>query len=407
MKHRARRMLIFVGMALVPALILSQEGLVSVGTVTKQSDVIVVGRSTPIDPTGANGAVLTIKVVRVVKGDAAPGEILTVTGGSSNTAGCLYDPPYEPAYAIWFLETNPSGDHILLPSLRSQRCDPSNSSYQLTEEALPSQWTYGPEASSADKLAYEFAATILSRQGEAPLAFISNPFLLDGASREALRKIYRTFEKQEAVHVRMVGLAGLVGIGDLGTLAYLKENLSSLISIPIAVHQNRLGQLILLTTGKDGTQRPTYAYLFARAISKIANTDDATVSVLGSLLDAPDSTMEMKRSVAHALQSIHTPLAVQELAPLLADSDEEIRDYAIGGIACFANGCPVIGWDDGASTGPDLSKGSPYKSRETLVHFAMGVQTISQREDYYLSFWRQWWSQNAASIIGQTKTTDR
>jgi hypothetical protein len=81
----------------------------------------------------------------------------------------------------------------------------------------------------------------------------------------------------------------------------------------------------------------------------------------------------------------------------LNSDDPQLRAFAIVGLSCFANGVPTI--DLSAKvTGITLSGTSPFKTTETLSHFAMGKRTIEQQEPYFLDYWHSWWSANGPSI---------
>jgi len=81
----------------------------------------------------------------------------------------------------------------------------------------------------------------------------------------------------------------------------------------------------------------------------------------------------------------------------LNSDDPQIRAFAIGGLSCFANGVPPIDLSAKVS-GITLSGTSPFKTTETVSHFAMGKRTIEQREPYFLDYWHAWWSANGPSI---------
>jgi hypothetical protein len=45
-----------------------------------------------------------------------------------------------------------------------------------------------------------------------------------------------------------------------------------------------------------------------------------------------------------------------------------------------------------------LPASAPYKTPETVAHFAMGSTAIEANEASYVSFWKGWWAQNRASL---------
>ncbi len=379
----------------------AQEGRQDVRSLVGSAEVIVVGTLSPADSSTGSQTNPTIEAERVVKGNVASGAVLPLVFPPSGDPTCSGPLAEANIHAIWFLNPVAEGGYQLSPSLREQVCDPVDSSFETPAGDLPSEWSHQATASIEDKLAYELAWSAAAHQGDGPWAFIDNPFLFDGATDAAARDIYSKLEALPFPHARLGGLLGLVRLGDADALAYLEKNLSQLTSTPLRTAGIADGQSLPITYGVSGTDHPTYERLFVEAIKGIANRSSATISALGGLMDSPSASMQIRRAAAYTLQNIHTAQAAQELAPMLADPDQTIRAYAVGGLACFANGVqnlnagPYLG-----SYGPELNNPSPYKTQDTITHFAMGVQTISPQEDYYLSFWRQWWSENAAAVAG-------
>jgi hypothetical protein len=390
---------IFLAAAVLPASVLAQGAPPNVRALIADADVIVVGTLSSANSSNGSQVNPTIAVERVVKGNVASGTVLPVVFPPSGDPNCAGPSGGSSIHAIWFLVPAAGGGYGLSPSLRWQLCDPIDSSFE-TPTALPqSEWSYQASASNEDKLAYELAWSIAAHQGDGPWAFINNPFLFDGATDAAARDIYSKLEALPFPHAHLGGVLGLVGLGDAAALAYLGGNLPQLLSTPLRTTGMADGQSLPITYGANGTDHPTYERLFVQAIRRIASQSSPTISALGRLLASPSVSAQIRRAAAYTLQNIHTAQAVQELAPMLADSDQTIRAYAVGGLACFANGVqnlnagPFLG-----SYGPELNNTSPYKTHDTLTHFAMGVQTISAQEDYYVSFWSQWWSENAAAV---------
>jgi hypothetical protein len=141
----------------------------------------------------------------------------------------------------------------------------------------------------------------------------------------------------------------------------------------------------------------TQETVIAETVARLSNSSDDAVKQLGRLSQASTSSQPIRHAAARALAEIHTPLALTYLAPFLYDkNDATFRAYAIGGIACFANGVPVLD-----PTRPDGQLNLNYSSilrQMRLSYFAMGLPTISKKESYYLDFWRSWWSSNGAAV---------
>lgn len=373
----------------------AQEGLVNVRGLVKTSEIIVTGLSSPDKISGSASTSFTIQIDRVIKGNVTAGEVLSITDDSPKP-DCDLRALQNPAYALWFLNSLPGGRYKLVPSLRTQRCDRALGPFEITPGPLPNEWSYDEGTQIEDKLAFELAASFAAHKGDGPWEFIRNPFLLTGASSSALHDIYTKFNDSSLSHIHLEGVLGLARMGDPSTLFFVQNNLTRLSNTELRSTGIANGHEIPIRYGKSGAERRTYAHLLEDAIRGISDPINPTVLALGDLLNS--SSLSIRRAAAQALQNIHTPLAVQELAPLLQDADRDLRTYAIGGIACYANGCPPIN-SNGNYVGPDLMQPSPYKNHETLMHFAMGTQAISLKEDYYLEYWRKWWAENAASVV--------
>ncbi len=372
----------------------------SVAILAGFSDVIVVGTATPEDVT-TTSATVDIQVERVLKGKAVPNMQMQVPF-ASRSAQCTVPPSAVAVTAIWFLTRQASGAMAFANSPKSQSCHPFLTDYEVPEGALPAQWSYPEDAKPEDKLAYELAWSIESHQGDGPVALVMNANLLDGASKTVALQIYRELYSSSTPDIRITGMLGLLRLGDADTLRALADNVNQAAQQPRRGTYLRYGQRLPISYGSSGltpTQgMETQETVIAETVARVSNSSDDAVKQLGRLSQASTSSQPIRHAAARALAEIHTPLALTYLAPFLYDNnDATFRAYAIGGIACFANGVPVLD-----PTRPDgrlnLNYSSIFKTEETLSHFAMGLPTISKRESYYLDFWRSWWSSNGAAV---------
>jgi hypothetical protein len=87
------------------------------------------------------------------------------------------------------------------------------------------------------------------------------------------------------------------------------------------------------------------------------------------------------------------------LAALLDDPDANLRVEAVGGMGAFANGLAVqtLAGAPGL-TYLQLPASAPYQTPDTIAHLAFGPQAIMARETYYVSFWKNWWTQYGAMV---------
>jgi hypothetical protein len=363
------------------------------------SDVIVVGTGTITNTDGIH-PIIRIVPVRIIKGKgitinkAFEVVINTISAGCGAPAVST-----ESETAIWFLKTSSDGTLRFSISPKSQSCHPLESDYETSSEPLPPKWTYSDSLDPRDKLAYELAFSIDNHQGNGPFCLILNSQLLQGVGKESGKDIYAKLAASENTETRLVGLHGLVRQGDIPTLQYVSANLSELEHAPARKFITRNGARVAITYGNSGNSAATHGSAIAESIAGITNPDNLVVRELGKILQASSDQL-IRYAAARALQDLHTALAITFLESFLNDSDPQMRAFAIGGLSCFANGVPVI--DRSAKdNGLTLSGTSPYKTIETLSHFAMGVQTIGRREPFYLDYWRSWWSANGSSVNAQ------
>jgi hypothetical protein len=373
------------------------DAIPSVEFLNHTSQIILVGVATP-DPTIAGS--INIQVLRVLKGQQLLHSDTLTLGGIRTTGECGIPPNAQPVTAIWFLSSSPSGALVLAQSPRSQSCHPFANDFEVEAGSLSSKWQYPDSIPAKDKLAYELAASIEANNGDGPYALILNAQLLRGVSKETGTDIYSKLAADGSGSLHFLGLLGLVQLADAPSVQTLASNVSVLEQTKARTFLMKNGKQVPITYGTEKSNVSTRAPEIAQSIFSLKSTDDALVNALGRILQ--DATaLQIKYATAEALQNIHTPLALSFLAPLLNSEDKQLRSFAIGGLSCFANSVPVV---DLSTPGGGISLGNkgPFKTTDTIAHFAMGEMTISKRPDYYLSYWKSWWVNNAASVQTQT-----
>jgi hypothetical protein len=356
------------------------------------SEVIVVGEGS-LETLNDTSALIAIRVARIVKGDrVAPKLHIPVT----STRRCQITNNSPSVSAIWFLKHLPNGSLVFADSPKWQSCQPFINDYEVPVGKLPARWAYSSSIAPEDKLAYELAASLEAHSGRSPLVLLEIPEALEGPTAKTKSRIYKKLAQSQISNVRTIGKLGLIRMGDPAALSEVADPVTPLTSAPLQTNAIRGGKPTKLLYGAQGTIQ-TYSSYVAASISQIVESKGSTVSAVGLLVAPGVPNSEIRRSAARALRNIHTAKAVGYLAPLLYDNDYELRVEAIGGLACFANGVPVL---DPAKPGGgmDLNKPGPYKTDETISHFAMGSSTISSREAFYLTYWRSWWNKYGASI---------
>ncbi|HYZ85062.1 MAG TPA: hypothetical protein VE621_11695, partial [Bryobacteraceae bacterium] len=147
-----------------------------------------------------------------------------------------------------------------------------------------------------------------------------------------------------------------------------------------------------------------------------ASSDPGRVDIVNSLRNSyrdvsPDSVKELAAIAAdptfaelrapavRALASIHTKEALSMLAGLLQSSDSDERMKGVFGLSSFANGCPVQTPENVVSMEYlQFSKPSPYRTPETIAHFAFRSGPAEQEAEL-ISFWRNWWIEHQAELM--------
>lgn len=120
------------------------------------------------------------------------------------------------------------------------------------------------------------------------------------------------------------------------------------------------------------------------------STDPRGVEILSDWLQ-PSSPVKIRMAAAGALSRIHTAEAMVFLGPALYDSDFQIRWRVIGGFSMFANNVPIGGAGPGRTAWP-------FRTESTITHSVNDEGVVRSKEEYYLDFWRGWWTDNRDRI---------
>ena len=368
----------------------------SVGYLTHFSKAIIVGTGTPADARDGVEAV-NIDVLRVIKGsDIRPNTQIRLEVAREKSL-CGVPADATPVTGLWFIDVDNKGNLAFASSPKTQACTPLTNSYEVPASPPLGRWYYEANASPEDKLGYELAASLEDHQGKAPLAAIRSAALLDGTTVATRRDISRKLAESDITPVRMLGTLGLVRLADQTTLEALAKDPQVVSMMPLAATAIQHGKEVKLAYN-TGTAA-TFETELVLSLRSIASANEKVINALDGILTSQKSTESIKLAAAHALRNVHTAKAASDLAPLLYDDKPALRAEAISGIACYVNGVPVL--DPSEPNGVDLNQPATYKNDETVAHFAMGVGTIAKREDYYLNYWRDWWSLNGETVQAQ------
>jgi HEAT repeat protein len=114
----------------------------------------------------------------------------------------------------------------------------------------------------------------------------------------------------------------------------------------------------------SGTSVPDYLlHNLAYAIS-VGKFHSRNVDTLAALLKAPET--ETRRAAAQALWHVSDPMTSKSLLGAITDSDQDVRYYAVRGLAELAN----------------------------QPEWAPSIPEFESHEDRYIQHWREWGSQH-------------
>ena len=380
------------------------DGIPSVAYLEAMNDVIVVGEGS-LESSNEQSATIAINLERVIKGDNIPQSIRIVRATTSPV--CIVPIDSMPVNAIWFLRHLPNGSITFGLTPKSQVCQPLENEYEVPNSPLPPRWSYSSSVSPKLKLAYELAASLEANEGTGPIIFAMGPFILDAMDRSINADVYKKLSESSIKTVRLIGILGLVQNGDSRQLKDVLDGRSELtFGSPQPLSYKKKGKMITtINYDSSGSEiLSTYRHTIIGSLSYVTDGDNSVVQRLGDLLKSPSLTSEDRRAIGKALMNIHSPLAVTFLAPLLEDKDPQIRADAIGGLALFANNIPIIDHRD--PTKPSVIRfdlQGPYKTPATVEHCELMLPVIARNEGYYLSFWKEWWSTNGATITASAR----
>jgi len=350
----------------------------SVLDLEQTADLVVVGAAQGAFTVGTASS-FSVQVSRVIKGDPTlAGNIIPVywtgvpvTVGLSGTATAS-------GSGLWFLQRGSSSSGwLLLPVI--QGAVPLSMTYFPTGlSPVLSAYAYGSAASVSDKIASELCSAIESAPGGFGFAFPDAIYAgLDELQSPVGALFYQRMSSSSSVRQRIIGLSGLIRQDNEPALKAAVQGVSTF-------NAYALETSILQQSIRD----------------YFRGTDANSIATLGqAAIDSTNPALSFREAVAHALSAIHTASSLPYLAALLEDGDSNLRVEAVGGIASFANGLSAqtaAGIPSLASL--QLPPAAPYRTPETMAHFALGSRAIEQNEAAYLSFWKRWWADHRADL---------
>jgi hypothetical protein len=339
----------------------------------RSADLIVVATATSTFQAGPQEE-FSLQVVRVVKGDPSLAGSVLAASIANGTYSAL--PAITAAgNGLWFLLRSSNG-WLLLP-VQQGNVPLSMSFFPEPVGPVLSAYAYGTTASLSDRIASEICFAIEGTSGSLPEQLIELQYgSLDELNSPVVVRYYQRMSTSASVQQQIVGLSGLVRGGSGAALATSAQAASTFGTYP-------LENGILLQSIRDDFRA----------------ADATSIAALGQAAVDSASPTAFREAVAHALAAIHTLQTLPYLSTLLDDTDANLRVEAVGGLGAFANGLPAqtaVGVSNLAYL--QLPPNAPFGTADTLANFAMGSNAIQRNEAAYLSFWRQWWSEQRTAL---------
>ena len=318
---------------------------------------------------------LTLQVSRVLKGDL---KALDVVQARSRFRVMHQGRPskLEPLRGLWFLEHRDGWELLQGPTYFPATYFP------IPSGEIGEGYRYPVEAVITDKVVLELASAAETFNGNskqfsmAGKAFHGGFYGLDS---EAIRSAYWRLAGSDSPSARILGLAGLVGLGpDQDVMGRVEKELAEL-----------------------GSQ--TDVSVLASRLELVTTTDPDVVGSLGRLATSRTLSQRLRRAAAYTLRSIHSRDAVPYLAELLESDKVRLQDLAVSGLSLFAANLPKITPESARSLSWLTPRGPRRYSIagiEQHMHVNAEFGDASERQRH-VEFWKSWWvSQRAAVATG-------
>lgn len=373
----------------------------------RASDTIIVARvisgKARSDSAGAS-AELTLRVVRVLKGEIAPesqvavktrGNRFYIPGPASKMSQSW---ALEHFTALWFLHDQ-KGKYSVIPVTQAAG-EPERASLLLPEDAP------GPSASSDLRraVAEEIIATlrIMAETHRNEIKPIHNVQMINGqvdrsyslgryaakaleltealstlGDETTLLAIYRKLASEPAEYLRAAGIAGLIAANDPAGPKQAAAEFRTLF------HDAYVGSITMNLIGYRNPEDGDAVLAVGRLATE--NLD----------LDMP----VVQKSAAHALNAIHTKEAMPTLITLLDSDDAEVGGQALNGICLFVRNAPIV-------TPQSIPSGSwrqsrepaPFRTKDTDAYCWMNPLPASWAPPEYKTFWKSWWRDHESEV---------
>ena len=300
----------------------------------------------------------TIQVDRVLKGSIRPRSRIAFTWTPPSKP---YPGPLPDAYGLCFLERAPDGDWKPLPVANG---DISWGDVFLALPAGSAPAMSGDGATALDRVLAELVAAI-DRGARVRFDLV---FEFRAHHSPVLATAFRRYQSQSDPYRRMLGLRGSISAGDINALRTVRDRYASIVAAP---------------WGSEIVNEIRWYFL---------NTDPAAIQLLGEMAVDSRTPLDLRVACAAPLAKMHTKAALPFLAKLLDEPSYALKAAGVGGFSHFANNVPVGSHEPGPGAWA-------YRTDETIAHSVWDENIVSQRESYYVGFWKAWWQKYRRELL--------
>lgn len=369
----------------------------SIGTLARQSDVIVVGDWSleGQDGRSLNG---TISVDRVIKGKLVhPGDTVQVSYAIDLPATMLEGAVGGHVYGLWFLVSDHSSGYRVLAPLTGWGMLPGEFSLDVPHRPLPAAWAYPEDASVSQKLAMEIGAIAEAHKGYGPESDIGYQNLFDGLDAPWPLEVFQRFSASPDLDLRLRGWAGRLRLSDPTVPAEILAALPEIAHARSPLMHTERGDVHIFHG--NATESPLVASL-VRSMHSYESPDLQGIRALETLVRKGGEVPGLSVQAARTLMEIHTLDTLPFFAELLDSTDPALRGAAVNAFGLFANGYR-IGFPDLPHAPLILTPQERMLRNGPGVdtHFVVGANP-DRLDPSYAAFWKQWWSEHRAALLG-------
>lgn len=329
----------------------------------ENSDLIVTGHALDGAET-LNGLEFRLTVEKVLKGQASPGSILTVRVYRNP------DPRLGPwrirkECRLWYLKQSRE-EWVVIP--RHGRRSFGGLYDPLGDCSSPTTFPVSPDASVTDQVTAYLVEAVEHFKGGRGYAY-SLIDILDAGDSQVAKAVFERFSKSDIPGVRLAVISTRLRQQDSSALVEVEQDWKAYAVSP--------ARMMLVST-----------------LSNYTNPDPAGVQVLGKIATSPETTEDdplyfTQKAAVYALRQIHSAQAMPYLIKLLDHSQQEIREFAVGGISLFYKEVPItrpgsseqaMAMDDAFN--PGKQKGKQRTAEDDHVHFGDSLTRVKMHRSW-------------------------